>query len=101
MLALYNTQKSPTPYLLAVLPLLHVVELVVLDIPIARQWCFPRDGDRGGGAGVRSDIGCWTRQLNCNGSRKLCSSPSPAVAFQQLNISASTLQVMTTESVLL
>lgn len=64
-------QEEPALYLFSVLAFLHVVELVVLDFSIASQRRFPGDSNGGGWAGVRSDIGCWTRKLNWNVSTEL------------------------------
>lgn len=58
-------------YLLCVLSLLHVVEFVVLDVPVARERRLPGDGDAGGGAGPGADVGSGAGQLDCN-TRGLC-----------------------------
>lgn len=57
---------AAAPYLLGVLPLLHVVEFVVLDVPVARERRLPGDGDGGGGAGEGADVGSGAGQLDCN-----------------------------------
>lgn len=60
-------------YLLCVLPLLHVVEFVVLDVPVARERRLPGDGDGGGRAGEGADVGSGPRQLDCNTRREFVS----------------------------
>lgn len=70
-MALLSRRKSQALYLFGVLSLLHVIELVVLDFTIAWQRSLPGDSDGGGGTGIRSDIGCWTRKLNWNVSMEL------------------------------
>lgn len=59
-------------YLLRVLPFLHVVEFVVLDVAVARERRLPGDGDGGGGAGEGADVGSGAGQLNCNTRAGLC-----------------------------
>lgn len=69
---------AAAPYLLRVLPLLHVVEFVVLDVAVARERCLPGDGDGGGGAGEGADVGSGAGQLDCN-TRGNSVSPEPGV----------------------
>lgn len=63
-LASFLMQEEEVPYLFRVLSLLHVVELVVLDLPVPGQRRLPADGDRGGGSRVRADVGGRTGELN-------------------------------------
>lgn len=69
---------AAAPYLLRVLPLLHVVEFVVLDVAVARERRLPGDGDGGGGAREGADVGSGAGQLDCN-TRGNSVSPEPRV----------------------
>lgn len=73
-----SSGSAAAPYLLRVLPLLHVVEFVVLDVAVARERRLPGDGDGGGGAGEGADVGSGAGQLDCN-TRGNSVSPEPGV----------------------